>query len=264
MTRTLKLATASAVALTLAACATTETADYEVVETVTPVTTTTTIDRTQTLSDAQQVGVNDADGYASTGANQKLDDKFKVDCNDNDQYMAEGCESATMTKTETTMVKETTLVPQKTVLQLISESPDHSRLARAILAADLDDDIAALPNGFTIFAPTDAAFDAAALEGLSDDQDLEMLLMNHIIPSKIMSVDLVGLVPVTGIYNADTLGDRTLDFMRSGETVRVVGYDQVLIPISTVDMIGTDGVIHSIGTVLVPDYDSPDTADENS
>ena len=265
MTRLIQLASASAVAIVMSACATTDTADYEVVETTRPVTTTQTVTKTETLSDAQQIGVADKDGYMAKGATgEKLDDKFKVDCNDDDGYMATGCESMTTTQTTTTMVTDTKLVPKKTVLDLVYDSPDHELLEIAIRASGLADEILDLDEGFTLFAPTDAAFMAADVSELPDDIDADAFVRSHIIPSRIMSVDLVGLVPVTGTYAVDTLGPVGIDFMRSGEAVRLVGYDRVLIPISTADMLGTDGVIHSINTLLLPLDGFEDMVDGNS
>ena len=265
MTKLIQLASATAVALAMGACATTDTADYEVVETTRPVTTTTTVTNTETLSDAQQIGVADNDGYMASGATgEKLDDKFKVDCNDNDGFVATGCESAMTTKTTTTMVKETTLVPKKTVLELVYDSPDHELLEAAIRASGLADEILDLDEGFTLFAPTDAAFIATDVSDLPDDIDADAFVRNHIIPGRIMSVDLLGLVPVTGIYAADTIGTRGIDFMRSGESVRLIGYDRVMIPITTADMVGTDGVVHVINTLLLPLEGYEDMVNGNS
>ena len=242
---------ASCLALTLGACASTDTTpDYDYVAETQTVTTT----RGETLSDAQQVGVNDADRFASSGsAMSGLDDKFKVDCNDDDGFRATGCE----TETTTTQVTTVTAVPTKSVLQLIAESPDHERLANAILAADLDDDLAELEN-FTIFAPTDAAFASAALTGLSDDQDLEMLLRNHVIDGRYLALDVMEVIPASGNYSIPTLGDRTVDVYRSGESFKILGAGGYLVPVLSADMIGTDGVIHVIDRVLVPDFDQPD------
>ena len=248
---------ASACAALLAACATTEPA-YDV-DTATVTTTTTATSNTSVLSDAQQIGVADNDGYAATGSVSKLDDKFRVDCGDNDQFVASGCRSVDAT-TVTTTTEYVTLTPNLNVVDLIASSPDHERLRNAIVAAGLEDDLREMDN-FTIFAPTDEAFSNASLTGLSDDQDLIMLLKNHIVDGRYLALDVVDAIPASGTYNIPTLGDRTVDVYRSGGGFKILGAGGYLIPVTAADMYGTNGVVHVIDTVLVPDYDSPDIED---
>ena len=59
-------------------------------------------------------------------------------------------------------------LPESTVMQLIANSPDHEILEDLLIAANLDDDLSVQasidesingPGPFTIFAPTDAAFE---------------------------------------------------------------------------------------------------------
>lgn len=247
MTR-IALATASALALTLGACATTDD-DYVVAQT-------TTTTNTQTLSDAQQIGVADNDAYMSTGAEQKLDDKFRVDCNDNDRFEATGCDDAMMTKTTTTVLKSAEAMPVMSALEMIYESPEHEKLEAALRASGLVDDILALDGGYTIFAPTDAAFERVGDGAITDSVQLEEVLRNHIIPGRYLALDVLEVIPTSGSYAIPTFGGGTVTAYRTApDMFKLMTVDNLLVPVATADLIGNDGgVVHIIDTVLVP-YD---------
>lgn len=247
MTR-LTLATASALALTLAACATTDD-EYVVAET-------TTTTSTQTLSDAQQIGVNDADGYMSTGAEAELDDKFKVDCNDNDPYMAEGCDDAMMAKTTTTTTTTNTAVlsaPAATMslAALASSTGDLSSLYEAIELANLQNTLDG-DTVYTVFAPANSAFIGNDLEDVIEDYSLEKLLASHIVEGRVSAADIAAGVMGTGSYTLTTLTGQPLTFIKTGEAFRVAGAEGTLYNITTADVAATNGVVHIIDGILLP------------
>ena len=245
MTTLMKTLAASAATLALAACA--NTAGYDTVG----------------LDDSQQIGVSDNDRFATAGGQgmTELDDKFKVDCNDNDRFQATGCENVNMASTTMTTRTETLASGTATVLELISSSPQHERLENAIKAAGLDDDLMEMSN-FTIFAPTDTAFSNASLRGLSDDADLEMLLKNHIIDGRYLAADVVALIPEGQFYSVPTVGGMPVQTYLSNGELRLVNGGGVLLPVLSADMIATNGVVHVIDQVLMPDIDTPDLVNE--
>ena len=90
-------------------------------------------------------------------------------------------------------------VKADTVVDVIVNSPDHTTLETAVIAAELDDDLSGA-GPFTVFAPTDDAF--AALGSLVTDllQDptgeLAEILLYHVVSGNILSTDLTeGSVP---------------------------------------------------------------------
>jgi uncharacterized surface protein with fasciclin (FAS1) repeats len=98
---------------------------------------------------------------------------------------------------------------------------------------------------FTVFAPTDEAFakipqaDLKAL--LADKEKLTRVLTYHVVPGKVMAGD------VAGLSTAKTVEGGSLDISTSSG-VRVNDANVVKTDIET-----SNGVIHVIDTVLMPD-----------
>ena len=136
----------------------------------------------------------------------------------------------------------------KTIIDLVKESGDFKMLLKAIAAAKLLDTLK--ENGpFTFFAPTDEAFKALLAKlGMSEEQflarpDLADILKLHIIKGKqLLSSDL------QEEQSLETLQGDELNVVKEGEAVKV-GPATVL----KSDLIGSNGVIHSIDTVLLPE-----------
>jgi uncharacterized surface protein with fasciclin (FAS1) repeats len=126
------------------------------------------------------------------------------------------------------------------------ENGSFTTLVAALGAADLVDALSA-PNGpFTVFAPTDEAFDAlpnGLVECLLEPDNkgaLSAILTYHVVSGKVLSTDL-----------EDGMTATTLQ----GEDVTVDLSDGVKINDSTVvaaDVLADNGVIHVISSVLVP------------
>ncbi len=102
------------------------------------------------------------------------------------------------------------------------------------------------PGPFTVFAPTDAAFaklPAATRDMLLADRDLfQSVLMYHIVPGRL------GLDDVADVGYLDTV-EGTILPIRSMNGTLVLGDAQVVEP----NLEATNGVIHGIDTVLLPD-----------
>ncbi len=120
-------------------------------------------------------------------------------------------------------------------------------LIAAAVAADLG---ATLAEGgpFTVFAPTDAAF-AALPEGtvdtllLPENKDtLAGILTYHVVPGSVFAADLAGKVT-----EVETVGGGTITIDATGETITVNG-----IAVSATDVEASNGVIHVIDGVLMP------------
>ena len=99
---------------------------------------------------------------------------------------------------------------------------------------------------FTVFAPTDYAFGtvpAATMDAVFADRDLmTAVLTYHVVPGTFTAADL------SDGQELETLQGQTLLVTKSGESVKVNGIDVV-----AADVPATNGVIHVIGGVLVPE-----------
>ncbi|MFM7726689.1 MAG: fasciclin domain-containing protein, partial [Flavobacteriales bacterium] len=133
----------------------------------------------------------------------------------------------------------------QTVVDIIVESPDHTTLETAVIAAGLADDLSG-PGPFTVFAPTDAAF-AALPAGTVDilladpTGDLATILTYHVVGDLALSTDLTdGMIIPT---------------LQGDEVVVTINADGVFINDAQVilaDITASNGVVHVIDAVLLP------------
>lgn len=135
------------------------------------------------------------------------------------------------------------LSPTSVVAIAINNS-NFSTLVEAVVKADLVETLSA-DGPFTVFAPTNAAFEelftALTVNGIEDlsAEALIPILQYHVVSGNVLSTDLTeGAVPTLN-------GDISFDL--SGP-VTINGSSEVL----ATDIQGTNGVIHVIDEVLLP------------
>lgn len=108
-------------------------------------------------------------------------------------------------------------------------------LIKAVVEADLYDTLRS-DGPFTVFAPTDAAFDklpAGTLDGLlADKEKLAAVLSYHVVPGRVTA--------------ADILQQRELKTVQ-GQTVSIDSLSVVSADIET-----SNGIVHVIDSVLIP------------
>lgn len=118
-------------------------------------------------------------------------------------------------------------------------------LAAALEAADLVETLKG-PGPFTVFAPTDEAFaklPAGTVEGLLADPDaLRAILLYHVVEGEVPAADVVNLTEATTVNGA------TVAIEVDGSTVMVNDAT-----VTTADVMASNGVIHIIDTVLLPE-----------
>ncbi|KAB2879286.1 fasciclin domain-containing protein [bacterium] len=136
-------------------------------------------------------------------------------------------------------------VSQKTVVQVAVGSQDHTTLVTALQAAGLVD-VLANPGPFTVFAPTNAAFDKLP-KGTVDEllkpekkRDLKNILQHHVTVS---------------MFKTESFKDGQVLEMAGGSKITLSVKDgQVKIGdaaiIGTVQ--GSNGIVHVIDGVLLP------------
>jgi len=136
-------------------------------------------------------------------------------------------------------------ISQTTVVDVIVNSPDHSTLEVAVLAAELDDDLSGA-GPFTVFAPTDDAFNAlpyGVLDALLDDPTgaLAQVLLYHVVGASVGSGDL------TSGQFATTLNGDSIVVTISGSDVYINNA-----MVTTADIAADNGIVHVIDAVIVP------------
>ncbi|MDZ4762693.1 MAG: fasciclin domain-containing protein [Alphaproteobacteria bacterium] len=134
----------------------------------------------------------------------------------------------------------------QTIAEVAMADGKFTTLLSAARAAGLEDDLSAA-GPITVFAPTDAAFDAlpaGTLDNLMKPENkaqLEALLQHHIVAGSVSSADLMT------VATAQTLnGDLTVG-KTAGNGVMVADANVVGADIQT-----SNGVIHVVDKVLIP------------
>jgi uncharacterized surface protein with fasciclin (FAS1) repeats len=119
-------------------------------------------------------------------------------------------------------------------------------LVAAVTAAGLVDTLKS-DGPFTVFAPTDAAFDklpAGTVEDLlkAENKDkLVAILTYHVVPGKIMAADIAGKTAMVETVQGGKLSvDATSGVRVDNATV------------TSADIVASNGVIHVIDTVVLP------------
>ena len=137
--------------------------------------------------------------------------------------------------------------PPMTVVDLAEADERFSTLASALEATNLDETLRG-PGPFTIFAPTNDAFDElpeGTLDELLEEENHEQLidiLSYHVISGQVMAADAAETESAATIQGAD------LNFSVD-EDGNVMVND---VNIIEVDLMGDNGVIHVIDQVLMP------------
>jgi uncharacterized surface protein with fasciclin (FAS1) repeats len=136
--------------------------------------------------------------------------------------------------------------PMKNIVQVAVEAGSFNTLVAAVKAAGLVETLSG-PGPFTVFAPTDAAFaklPAGTIDALlADKEKLTSILTYHVVSGKVMAADIVksnGATP-------KTVNGLPLDIVVRDGKVYVNGINVV-----TADVQASNGVIHVIDAVLLP------------
>jgi len=135
---------------------------------------------------------------------------------------------------------------EKNIVSTAVSAGSFNTLVAALKAAGL---VATLegPGPFTVFAPTDAAFaklPAGTVENLLKPENkaqLTAILTYHVVPGRVLASQVVGMTSAT------TVNGKSLAIVPMGGTVTVGGADLV-----KTDILCTNGVIHVIDTVMLP------------
>jgi uncharacterized surface protein with fasciclin (FAS1) repeats len=134
-------------------------------------------------------------------------------------------------------------------------SDDFTTLVAAVQAAGLVDTLKG-DGPFTVFAPTDAAFDAlpdGTLDHLLKPENkdkLTAILTYHVVPGKVMAAQVVGMDTAETVQGADVA------IRAAGGTVKVNDAK-----VTTTDIECANGVIHVIDTVILPPAPEPEAKD---
>ena len=169
-----------------------------------------------------------------------------VACNNNDKTNTPAADNNTSAKPAAGQSAVQDDMSAKNVVQVAASSKDHTTLVTAVKAADLVD---ALSNAgtFTVFAPTNAAFDklpAGTVEDLLTAAKKDAL------------IDILQYHVSVGVYKAEALQDGQSLGQVNGDNITITKKDGKIFVNGTAEIIASipasNGIIHVINGVLLP------------
>lgn len=158
----------------------------------------------------------------------------------------------------TVMLGGAAMYPDRTIVANASNSRDHTTLIAAVNAAGLVDTL----NGtgpFTLFAPTNAAFDrlpAGTVDSLLKPENKTMLtnvLTYHVVPGTYTVADLRSRMAASGgIAELRTVNGGTIRVGMEGNNIVVRDAKNGKSYVTQNNVMQSNGVIHVVNGVLLP------------
>ena len=169
-----------------------------------------------------------------------------------------GASESSSARMENPMVGGAAMYSTKNIVENAVNSKDHTTLVAAVKAAGLVDTLMSA-GPFTVFAPTNAAFDklpAGTVATLLKPENKGMLssvLTYHVVAGTMTSTDIAAAIRAGG-------GTATLNTVQGGTlSGRMMGNKLVLTDakggrstVTITNVMQSNGVIHVVDTVLLP------------
>jgi uncharacterized surface protein with fasciclin (FAS1) repeats len=156
------------------------------------------------------------------------------------------------------MVGGAPMYADKDIIDNAVNSKDHTTLVAAVKAAGLVDTLKG-PGPFTVFAPTNAAFDAlpkgtvAALLKPDKKADLTKVLTYHVVPGKLDAATLKSQIQAGGgKAMLKTVQGEDLTATEKDGGIALTDSKGNVAMVTTADVMQSNGVIHVIDKVLMP------------
>jgi len=156
------------------------------------------------------------------------------------------------------MVGGASMLPTKDIIDNAVNSKDHTTLVAAVKAAGLVETLKGA-GPFTVFAPTNAAFDAlpaGTVDTLLKPENKAMLsgiLTYHVVAGKMDAAALTKAITAgKGKAMLKTVAGGTLTATAKGGKVMVMDEKGGAATVTIADVIQSNGVIHVVDKVLLP------------
>jgi uncharacterized surface protein with fasciclin (FAS1) repeats len=151
------------------------------------------------------------------------------------------------------------MFPAKNIIQNAVNSADHTTLVAAVKAAGLVDTLEG-PGPFTVFAPTNEAFDklpAGTVDSLLKPENKSLLtkvLTYHVVTGRLSSSDLLKKIrDGKGTAELTTVeGGKLWVMLHDGKHIMLKDEKGGTALVTIADVFQSNGVIHVIDTVVMP------------
>lgn len=156
------------------------------------------------------------------------------------------------------MVGGAAMYPSKNIIENAVNSKDHTTLVAAVKAADLVETLKG-KGPFTVFAPTNAAFDklpSGTVETLLKPENKKMLqtiLTYHVVAGKWNASDIAKAIKAgKGKATLKTVSGGTLTAWMDGKDLYITDENGNKSKVTIADVNQSNGVIHVVDSVLLP------------
>jgi len=176
----------------------------------------------------------------------------------NAQMKNENAGGMKMKGEKTVEVGGAAMYPSKNIIENAVNSKDHTTLVAAVKAAGLVETLSG-PGPFTVFAPTNAAFNklpAGTVDNLLKPENkakLTSILTYHVLAGKFNAKDVAAAIKKGGgKATMKTVAGGTLTFTMKGDKLMVMDESGGMATVSIADVNQSNGVIHVVDSVLLP------------
>ncbi|MDI9257315.1 fasciclin domain-containing protein [Flavobacterium sedimenticola] len=161
-------------------------------------------------------------------------------------------------KEKTVTVGGAPMYPSKNIIENAVNSKEHTTLVAAVKAADLVETLQG-KGPFTVFAPTNAAFDKlpkGTVETLLKPENkklLQTILTYHVVAGNLSAADLIAAIKKgNGKATLKTVSGGTLTAWMKGNEVYLTDENGKSAKVTIADVNQSNGVIHVIDAVVTP------------
>ena len=159
---------------------------------------------------------------------------------------------------KTVMVGGAAMYPTKNIIENAVNSKDHTTLVAAVQAADLVETLQG-KGPFTVFAPTNAAFEklpdgtVSTLLQPENKKMLQGILTYHVVSGKMNAMDIAKAIKMgKGKAVLSTVSGGTLTAWMDGKDLYISDESGNKAKVTIADVNQSNGVIHVIDAVLLP------------
>ncbi|BAO56132.1 fasciclin domain-containing protein [Nonlabens marinus] len=163
-----------------------------------------------------------------------------------------------MNDEKTVMVGGAAMYPSKNIVENAVNSKDHTTLVAAVKAADLVSTLQG-EGPFTVFAPTNAAFEklpAGTVETLLKPENktaLQGVLTYHVVAGNFSAKNIIDAINKNnGSFTVTTVNGQKLTASLKGGKVILTDAKGGTSTVTIADVNQSNGVIHVVDTVLLP------------
>ena len=170
------------------------------------------------------------------------------------------CSSSSMMgdSSKPVMVGGAEMFSTKNIVENAMNSSEHTTLVAAVKAAGLVETLQGA-GPFTVFAPTNAAFDLLPTGSVDllvkpyNKLTLTKILTSHVVAGRMSGADLAKMVKDgNGSAFLTTLSGHKLMLSRQGDAILIKDENGGMAQVTTANVYQSNGVIHVIDHVLIP------------